>query len=288
MSNSDVAAPCSSKPNTHRQQMREVSEPSHAHRCKSMRRRRDHDEFEPGDPSATLPFKLPAIPSIGFVEPRTISIARLRRTSHSSRSLSVIKAGIDGGGAEGAVKEPSNSPVAIPLPVSPLAGREAGVAPRTISIARFKRTSHSSRPLLSSGARLGTDVAGNAAVIGSDTAGGNALSGPTNSGWSQSEHRNPDSSWLGSNVVLPNPDCPNRNSAPQAIQRIALSATTSDRQRRPGDPSPRGRPFQRIPVLPPAAGILGEHFTSTAVLRSGFQLSANDMTKQRPSLQRAL
>jgi hypothetical protein len=169
------------------------------------------------------------------VGPRTISIARLRSTSHSSRSLSA-SAGVDGGGAEWTGREPSNSGVPAPLSVRPFVGRELRVGPRTISIARFRRTSQSRSLRPSHGTNVGDVVgtsvasdgreeAGGAELIGSSSAGGNALSGPTKSGRSQSEHRKLQCASLGTNVVLSSPDCPSRNSTPHAIQRIALCTT---------------------------------------------------------------
>jgi hypothetical protein len=174
------------------------------------------------------------------VGPRTISIARLRRSSHSSRSRSAsTKVGVDVGGAEWTGREASDSGVPARPSLRPFVEWEPRVGPRTISIARLRRTSHSSRSLPpSDGTNVGGVVwtsvasaghkgAGGAELIGSGSAGGNALSGRTKSGRSQSEHRKLQCSALGTNVVLSSPDCPNRNSTPHAIQRIALALRTT-------------------------------------------------------------
>src|SRR5262249_17455712 len=61
---------------------------------------------------------------------------------------------------------------------------------------------------------------------GSGSVGGNALSGLTNRDRSQSSHRNAQHSSLGTIVGLSSSDCINLNSAPHAIQRIALPANS--------------------------------------------------------------
>jgi hypothetical protein len=111
-----------------------------------------------------------------------------------------------------------------------LVGWDQRVELRTISIARLRRISHSSRS-----SSDGTNVGG---VVGTDTesavrndarertgsgsVGGNALSGLANRDRSQSSHRNAQYSSLGTIVVLSSSDCINLNAAPHAIQRIVL------------------------------------------------------------------
>jgi hypothetical protein len=113
-----------------------------------------------------------------------------------------------------------------------LVGWDQRVELRTISIARLRRISHSSRSSSDGtnvGGAVGTDTdsagrndAGGAERTGLGSVGGNALSGLTNRDRSQASHRNAQYSSLGTIVVLSSSDCINRNSAPHAIQRIAL------------------------------------------------------------------
>src|SRR5215831_20683111 len=115
-----------------------------------------------------------------------------------------------------------------------LVGWDQRVELRTISIARLRRISHSSRSS-SDGTNVGgvvridTDSAerndgGGAERTGSGSVGGNALSGLTRDR-SQFSHRNAQHSSLGTIVVLSNSDCINLSSAPHAIQRIAPRAS---------------------------------------------------------------
>src|SRR5215467_16195356 len=116
-----------------------------------------------------------------------------------------------------------------------LVGWDQRVELRTISIARLRRISHSSRSS-SDGTNVGgvvwTDTdsagcndAGGAECTDSGSVGGNALSGLTSRDWSQASHRNAQYSSLGTTVVLSSSDCINLNSAPHAVQRIAFRAS---------------------------------------------------------------
>ena len=121
--------------------------------------------------------------------------------------------------------------------VRPLVGWDQRVELRTISIARLRRTSHSSRSSSDGtnvGGVVGTDRdsagrndAGGAERTGSGSVGGNAPSGLTNRDRLQYSHRYAQYSSLGTIVVLSSSDCINLNSAPHAIQRIALRASHS-------------------------------------------------------------
>src|SRR5215831_858777 len=115
-----------------------------------------------------------------------------------------------------------------------LVGWDQRVEPLTISIARLRRISHSSRSS-SDGTNVGRVVgndtgssgrndAGCAERTGSGLVGSNALSGPTDDGRSQSSHRNAHRSSLGTVVMLSSPDCMKLNSAPHEIQRITPRA----------------------------------------------------------------
>ena len=73
----------------------------------------------------------------------------------------------------------------------------------------------------------GRNDAGGAERTGSGSVGGNAPSGLTNRDRLQSSHRYAQYSSLGTIVVLSSSDCINLNSAPHAIQRIALRASHS-------------------------------------------------------------
>ena len=116
-----------------------------------------------------------------------------------------------------------------------LVGWDQRVELRTISIARLRRISHSSRSSSDGtnvGGVVGTDRdpagcndAGGAERTGSGSVGSNALSGLTNRDRSQASHRNAQYSSLGTIVVLSSSDCINLNSAPHAIQRIELRAS---------------------------------------------------------------
>src|SRR5262245_65655838 len=69
----------------------------------------------------------------------------------------------------------------------------------------------------------GCNDAGCAERTGSGSVGGNALSGLTNRDRSQASHRTAQHSSLGTIIVLSSSDCINLNSAPHAIQGIALT-----------------------------------------------------------------
>ena len=104
-----------------------------------------------------------------------------------------------------------------------------------MSIARLRRTSHSSRSFSDSAkvrGVVGTDTesagrndAGGAERTGAGSFGGNAPSGLANRDRSQSSHRNAQCSSLGTIVMVPSDEhCINLNSVPHAIQRKGLRA----------------------------------------------------------------
>src|SRR5215813_10527787 len=114
-----------------------------------------------------------------------------------------------------------------------LVGWDQRVEPLTISIARLRRISHSSRSSSDGtnvGRVVGTDTgslvhndAANPERAGSGSVGGNAPSGLTG-GRSQFSHRNAQCLSLGTMVMLSSSDWINLSSAPHATQRIAPRA----------------------------------------------------------------
>jgi len=114
-----------------------------------------------------------------------------------------------------------------------LVGWDQRVEPLTISIARLRRISHSSRSSSDGtnvGGVVGSDTgssgrndAANPERAGSGSVGGSAPSGLAG-GRSQSSHRNAQRSSLGTIVMLSSSDFINLSSAPHAIQRIAPRA----------------------------------------------------------------
>src|SRR5215831_6713478 len=114
-----------------------------------------------------------------------------------------------------------------------LVGWDQRVEPLTISIARLRRISHSSRSssdgtnvgrVVESDARSsGRNDAANPERAGSGSVGGSAPSRLTG-GRSQFSHRNTQYLSLGTTVMLSSPDCMNFSSAPHEIQRIAPRA----------------------------------------------------------------
>src|SRR5215469_8143821 len=126
-----------------------------------------------------------------------------------------------------------------------LVGWDQRVEPLTISIARLRRISHSSRSS-SDGTNVGRVVgsdtrssgrndAANPERAGSGSVGGSAPSGLTG-GRSQFSHRNAQYLSLGTIVMLSSSDCMNLSSAPHEIYSAshhALSASgSSSRHRR--------------------------------------------------------
>src|SRR5215831_10533965 len=103
-----------------------------------------------------------------------------------------------------------------------LVGWDQRVEPLTISIARLRRISHSSRSSsdgTSVGRVVGSDDAANPERAGSGSVGGSAPSGLTG-GRSQFSHRNAQYLSLGTIVMLSSSDCMNLSSAPHEIERI--------------------------------------------------------------------